>query len=220
MQPGWAPYRYGHWAWVNPWGWTWVDDAPWGYAPFHYGRWVFVGGAWGWVPGPVVGRKWRPVYSPALVAWAGGPSFGVSIGIGAGPAVGWFALGPRRSLRSRVPLQSRVHRTRQRDEYRDREPGGVRQRRGSQCRVRESRLDDCGRGRSHGGRPSDWSGGGGRAPRSGRASPGRRSSRGGSGARRGIGWTRGSSCCPAGGGGESNRGDPSRPASAAHCIRA
>src|SRR5262249_47406403 len=43
---GWAPYRYGHWAWVYPWGWTWVDDAPWGFAPFHYGRWAFVGGAW------------------------------------------------------------------------------------------------------------------------------------------------------------------------------
>ena len=24
----WAPYRDGHWAWVDPWGWTWVDDAP------------------------------------------------------------------------------------------------------------------------------------------------------------------------------------------------
>jgi hypothetical protein len=32
---GWAPYKFGHWAWVAPWGWTWVDDAPWGYAPFH-----------------------------------------------------------------------------------------------------------------------------------------------------------------------------------------
>jgi len=24
---GWAPYRYGHWVWISPWGWTWVDDA-------------------------------------------------------------------------------------------------------------------------------------------------------------------------------------------------
>lgn len=39
---GWAPYHYGHWAWVEPWGWTWIDDAPWGFAPFHYGRWAFV----------------------------------------------------------------------------------------------------------------------------------------------------------------------------------
>ena len=98
VPPGWAPYKFGHWAWVAPWGWTWVDDAPWGYAPFHYGRWAFIGGAWGWVPGPMAGPGMvvaRPVYAPALVAWVGGPRFGVSIGIGAGPAVGWFALGPR-----------------------------------------------------------------------------------------------------------------------------
>ena len=49
---GWVPYRYGRWAWVRPWGWTWVDDAPWGYAPFHYGRWVYVRQPLGLVPGP------------------------------------------------------------------------------------------------------------------------------------------------------------------------
>jgi hypothetical protein len=91
VAPGWAPYHYGHWAWIEPWGWTWVDDAPWGYAPFHYGRWVFVGSAWGWVPGPIVVR---PVYCPALVAWVGGPHFSIGISIG-GPPVGWFPLGPR-----------------------------------------------------------------------------------------------------------------------------
>src|SRR5579883_725726 len=89
---GWAPYRYGHWAWIAPWGWTWVDDAPWGYAPFHYGRWVFVGSGWAWVPGPVVPR---PVYAPAMVAWVGGGSFSVGVAVGGGPAVGWFPLGPR-----------------------------------------------------------------------------------------------------------------------------
>ena len=100
---GWAPYRYGHWAYIAPWGWTWVDDASWGFAPFHYGRWVFVAGAWGWVPAPprVVGVVYvRPVYAPALVAWVGGPHFGVGVGIGgggfaAGVNVGWFPLGPR-----------------------------------------------------------------------------------------------------------------------------
>ncbi|HEX4641985.1 MAG TPA: DUF6600 domain-containing protein, partial [Candidatus Acidoferrales bacterium] len=61
----WAPYRYGHWVWVSPWGWTWVEDEPWGFAPVHYGRWAVVGGGWCWVPGPVVVR---PVYAPALVA--------------------------------------------------------------------------------------------------------------------------------------------------------
>jgi Family of unknown function (DUF6600) len=98
---GWAPYRYGHWIWVSPWGWTWVDEAPWGFAPFHYGRWVTVGGVWGWVPcAPrvVVGVAYvRPVYAPALVAWVGGPHFAVGIGVGGGGGVGvaWFPLGPR-----------------------------------------------------------------------------------------------------------------------------
>jgi hypothetical protein len=88
---GWAPYRFGHWAWVAPWGWTWVENEPWGFAPFHYGRWAFIGGGWGWVPGPVVVR---PVYAPALVGFVGGGGFGIGIGIGVGP-VGWFPLGPR-----------------------------------------------------------------------------------------------------------------------------
>lgn len=89
---GWAPYRFGHWVWVEPWGWTWVDDARWGFAPFHYGRWVYVG-YWAWVPGPVAVR---PVYAPALVAWVGGPRFSLSIAIGGGVAgIGWFPLGPR-----------------------------------------------------------------------------------------------------------------------------
>lgn len=85
---GWAPYRFGHWVWVGPWGWTWVEDEPWGFAPFHYGRWAFVNGGWFWVPGPVVVR---PVWAPALVAFVGGgPGFRFSAGVG----VGWFPLGP------------------------------------------------------------------------------------------------------------------------------
>ncbi len=88
--PGdWAPYRYGHWAYVSPWGWTWVEDEPWGFAPFHYGRWAFVQSSWCWVPGPVAVA---PVYSPALVAFVGGGGF--SIGVGVGGGVGWFPLGP------------------------------------------------------------------------------------------------------------------------------
>ncbi len=90
--PGWAPYAAGHWAFVRPWGWTWVDDAPWGFAPFHYGRWVYYRNAWCWAPGT---RVARPVYAPALVAWVGGPRVNVSINIGGGPAVGWFPLAPR-----------------------------------------------------------------------------------------------------------------------------
>ncbi|MBZ5616840.1 MAG: hypothetical protein LAO23_22790 [Acidobacteriia bacterium] len=82
---GWAPYHEGHWDWIPPWGYTWVDDSPWGYAPFHYGRWVVVGGRWGWVAGPVAVRA---VYAPALVVFIGG-------GGGFSGNVGWFPLGPR-----------------------------------------------------------------------------------------------------------------------------
>jgi hypothetical protein len=89
---GWAPYSTGHWAYVLPWGWTWVDDAPWGFAPFHYGRWVYYRNSWCWTPGA---RVARPVYAPALVAWVGGPRVSVSVTVGAGPAVGWFPLAPR-----------------------------------------------------------------------------------------------------------------------------
>ena len=88
----WAPYRYGRWAWVAPWGWTWVDAAPWGFAPFHYGRWVQIRGRWGWAPGAYIAR---PVYAPALVGWVGNPGWNASFSSGSSPAVGWFPLAPR-----------------------------------------------------------------------------------------------------------------------------
>jgi hypothetical protein len=65
----WAPYRYGRWVWVEPYGWTWIDDAPWGFAPFHYGRWAYSRNHWVWAPG--IARR-RPVYAPALVVFVGG----------------------------------------------------------------------------------------------------------------------------------------------------
>ena len=89
----WAPYRDGHWSYVQPWGWTWIDDAPWGYAVSHYGRWARFDNGWGWVPGP---RTASPVYAPALVAF-------VNIGSGSySPRerpVGWFPLAPREVYR-------------------------------------------------------------------------------------------------------------------------
>ena len=99
VAPDWVPYRDGQWAYVEPWGWTWVDSDPWGFAPFHYGRWVDTGGRWGWVPGaPVAGP---PVYAPALVTFFG---LGAAVGVGIGAAlaagrVGWFPLGPREAYR-------------------------------------------------------------------------------------------------------------------------
>ena len=85
---GWAPYRYGNWSWIGPWGWTWVDYSPWGFAPYHYGRWAYINGYWGWCPGPVYVR---PIYAPALVAFVGGHHWGVAFGFG--EPVAWFPLG-------------------------------------------------------------------------------------------------------------------------------
>ncbi len=82
VEVDWAPYRHGHWSWIDPWGWTWVEREPWGYAPFHYGRWVYQRSRWGWCPGAYRGR---PYYSPALVVFADGSGFG---------AQAWFPLGP------------------------------------------------------------------------------------------------------------------------------
>jgi hypothetical protein len=86
---GWAPYSYGYWNWVGPWGWTWVDYAPWGFAPFHYGRWNYFGGRWGWCPGPI---GVYPYYGPAYVGFLGG-GFGFGFGFGWGGGAGWFPLG-------------------------------------------------------------------------------------------------------------------------------
>jgi hypothetical protein len=80
----WAPYRYGEWSWIAPWGWTWVDDEPWGFAPFHYGRWAYVSRRWCWVPAP---PRRRAVYAPALVAWVGASN-------ASSRGVGWFPLAP------------------------------------------------------------------------------------------------------------------------------
>ena len=104
VSAGWAPYRFGHWAWVDPWGWTWIDDASWGFAPFHYGRWANERGGWFWVPGPIVAR---PVYAPALVVFLGGSHFGASLSFGGGAGVGWFPRGPRELYRPSYRVSER-----------------------------------------------------------------------------------------------------------------
>jgi hypothetical protein len=92
---GWAPYRYGHWAFVPPWGWTWIDDSPWGFAPFHYGRWIDRDDRWAWVPQDIPPQ---PVYAPALVAFVGGDGWGIDLAAGASvAAVGWVVLAPHES---------------------------------------------------------------------------------------------------------------------------
>jgi Family of unknown function (DUF6600) len=87
----WAPYRDGHWRWIAPWGWTWIDDQPWGFAPSHYGRWAFVGKRWVWVPGGFVEH---PEYMPAVVAFLGTRGVGLSVADSTGPGIGWFPLAP------------------------------------------------------------------------------------------------------------------------------
>jgi hypothetical protein len=87
----WVPYRNGRWRWIPPWGWTWIDDQPWGFAPFHYGRWALLDHGWVWVPGSLAED---PVYLPAAVAFLGTPGIGISYAAGDGPAIGWFPLAP------------------------------------------------------------------------------------------------------------------------------
>lgn len=86
----WAPYRNGHWVWIRHWGWTWVDEQPWGFAPFHYGRWVYIDHRWSWVPGP---RNIQPVYAPALVVFVGGKNFNLKLSSGVS-GIAWFPLAP------------------------------------------------------------------------------------------------------------------------------
>lgn len=101
----WVPYRDGRWAWVRPWGWTWIDNAPWGFAPFHYGRWVEWRARWVWVPGAYVPR---PVFAPALVAWIDGPSVGIGLRIG-GPTYSWMPLAPWEPFRPYYRASPRYH---------------------------------------------------------------------------------------------------------------
>jgi hypothetical protein len=66
VRSGWEPFRDGRWVWSYPWGWTWLDDAPWGFAPSHFGRWIQWNSRWVWVPGAVRNRPMPPVVMPAL----------------------------------------------------------------------------------------------------------------------------------------------------------
>jgi hypothetical protein len=84
----WSPYRYGHWVWISPWGFTWVDHSPWGFAPFHYGRWAYLRHRWCWVPPR---HHHRPMWAPALVAWDASPN---TRDLRQAP-VSWLPLGPR-----------------------------------------------------------------------------------------------------------------------------
>lgn len=89
MPANWAPYRSGRWEWMEPWGWTWIDAAPWAFATSHYGRWTMIGARWAWVPGQL---GVRPIYAPALAAFVGNGN--APLAIGGKPSVAWFPLAP------------------------------------------------------------------------------------------------------------------------------
>jgi hypothetical protein len=84
----WAPYRYGTWRWISPYGWTWVGDEPWGWAPYHYGRWVYINNYWAWAPRGYAHYRGRSWWRPALVAF-------VSFGNSYNSNVCWYPLGYR-----------------------------------------------------------------------------------------------------------------------------
>ena len=63
----WSPYRYGHWRWIPPYGWTWINDEPWGWATYHHGRWFYDAGYWYWSPYGYY-RHSRSWWFPALVS--------------------------------------------------------------------------------------------------------------------------------------------------------
>jgi len=71
MPQAWRPYTDGRWAYTDQ-GWTFVSNASWGWAPFHYGRWVVVQPyGWAWIPG----YDWAPAwvtwrYGGGYIAWA------------------------------------------------------------------------------------------------------------------------------------------------------
>jgi len=93
VDAGWAPYREGHWAFVAPWGWTWVDDAPWGSLRSTMDA---VSGA------RDVGLGFRDPYSSVpctLRLWLlrRRRRIHVSVGFGGGGGVAWFPLGPGES---------------------------------------------------------------------------------------------------------------------------
>ena len=95
----WTPYRDGRWVHRQVSGWVWVSEEPWGWVPYHYGRWVNLDHfGWCWVP-IGVSRNYRPVWSPALVAFTysdRGSHFKFSLGghYYDHSCVGWFPLGP------------------------------------------------------------------------------------------------------------------------------
>ncbi len=85
VRVGWAPYRYGQWAWTND-GWYWDSYEPFGYIVYHYGRWYYDDYyGWIWVPDDVWAPAWVEWrYDNDYIGWAPLPpyaSFSVNLGL-------------------------------------------------------------------------------------------------------------------------------------------
>ena len=100
-------YRFGSWRNLPPWGWTWIDEAVWGFAPSHFGRWARIDGKWGWLPGT---GDAATEYSPAAVAFLGTPGVGLSYAGAFGPAEALVPLAPGKEAERNRPFASAVPR--------------------------------------------------------------------------------------------------------------
>jgi len=67
----WRPYSDGRWV-MTEYGWTWIENEPWGSIPFHYGRWGHSNDfGWFWVPDTVWGPAWvNWRWSDRYTGWA------------------------------------------------------------------------------------------------------------------------------------------------------
>jgi hypothetical protein len=64
IHTGWAPYHYGHWAWIGG-DYVWISQEHWGWAPYHYGRWLQHNNNWCWLPP----RQGDVFWGPGYVGW-------------------------------------------------------------------------------------------------------------------------------------------------------
>lgn len=69
---GWRPYHAGRWAWIAPFGWTWVGAEAWAWPTLHYGRWCLsANGSWFWIPGNSWGTAAPIIAQLQTQSWRG-----------------------------------------------------------------------------------------------------------------------------------------------------
>jgi Family of unknown function (DUF6600) len=112
----WRPYYDGFWQ-PYSWGWTWVGAGSWVWPTHHYGRWGHAARGWFWIPEAQWGPAWVSWgYAGDYVSWCPlgdddspvfGLSFGLPIGAGRSPWLGWTVMSRGAFDRAaRVPLHA------------------------------------------------------------------------------------------------------------------